>query len=107
MKQIDPLKQKLLEVLEIVENLKISKNTTEVASVKENPRDRIRCNKCDITFDSKKKAKKHNTETHPQLIKCKNCDKVFKKNCELELHIRSQHERVKELECDLCDKTFA
>ena len=105
-KQIDPLKQKLLDILKVVENLKKRNDITEVASDKENQQDRIRCNKCEITFASKKKAKKHNLETHPQQIKCKNCDKVFKKNCELELHVRSQHERVNEFKCDVCDKCF-
>ena len=28
------------------------------------------------------------------------------KNCELELHIRSKHEKVEEYECDLCEKRF-
>ena len=28
------------------------------------------------------------------------------KNCELELHIKNQHEKVKDYECDLCDKRF-
>ena len=75
-KQIDPLKQKLLDILKVVENLKKRNDITEVASDKESQQDRIICNKCEITFASKKKAKKHNLETHPQQIKCTNCDKV-------------------------------
>ena len=64
-KQIDPLKQKIIEILVMVENLKEKgKDRTEVGSGKENLQDRIRCNKCEITFDSKKKVNKHNLESH-------------------------------------------
>ena len=31
---------------------------------------------------------------------------VFKKNCDLEVHVRSQHERVPEFKCGLCGKLF-
>ena len=49
----------------MVENLKEKgKDRTEVGSGKENLQDRIRCNKCEITFDSKKKVNKHNLESH-------------------------------------------
>ena len=91
----------------MVENLKEKgKDRTEVGSGKENLQDRIRCNKCEITFDSKKKVNKHNLESHHLQIKCKMCHKVFKENRELEFHVKSQHQRVQEFKCDLCDKSF-
>ena len=65
------------------------------------------CTKCGIVFNSKNRLKKHNKiETHFKQIKCQNCDTNFMNNCELELHIRSQHDKAKDYESDLCDNRF-
>ena len=104
-KEIDPLKQKVLELLEMIKNLNIKENDTDINSVKEILQIANKCDICERAFTTKKKLKKHIQETHPTKIECQTCDKVFTKNCELELHIKNQHE-VKEYTCDSCDKTF-
>ena len=101
-KEIDPLKQKVSELLEMIKNLNIKENDTDINSVKEIVHIANKCDICERSFTTKKKLKKHIQETHPTKIECQTCDKVFTKNCELELHIKNQHE-VKEYTCDSCD----
>ena len=105
-KEIDPLKQKVLELLEMIKNLNIKENYEVRTFVKEIAQVAIKCKICERDFATKKILKKHNLEIHPTKIKCQDCDKVFMKNCELEVHIKNQHKKVKEYTCDLCDKTF-
>ena len=45
-------------------------------------------------------------DKHPSTIEFKNCDKVFTKNCDLEMHIKTQHKTLNEYKCDMCDKKF-
>ena len=105
-KEIDPLKQKVLELLEMIKNLNFKESDEERNSVEEIQQVAIKCNICERAFATKKKLKKHNQETHPSKIECQKCDKVFMKNCELEVHIKNQHTKVEEYTCDMCDKTF-
>ena len=101
-KEIKPLKQKVIELQKTVQNMNNSRNVTEeISDKKEN-----KCTMCGLDFNSKNRLKKHKIELHAKPIKCQNCDKMFMKNCELELHIRSKHEEVKDYKCDLCDKRF-
>ena len=65
------------------------------------------CTICDQTFSFKKMLKKHNQTYHTPWIKCKLCDKTFEKTCDLEFHIKVDHDSVETLQCDKCDKTFA
>ena len=37
---------------------------------------------------------------------CSLCDQKFGKNCELEKHMNTEHNALKEFECDICNKTF-
>ena len=39
-------------------------------------------------------------------FKCKDCDKSFSENCELEVHIKTKHPDKTEYGCDICDKKF-
>ena len=65
------------------------------------------CTICDQTFSFKKMLKKHNQTYHTPWIKCKLCDKTFEKTCDLESHIKVDHDSVETLQCEKCDKTFA
>ena len=105
-KEIDPLKQKVLELIEMIKNLNIKENNEERNSFQEIPQVVIKCKLCEIAFETKTKLKKHIKETHPSKIECQKCDKVFTKNCQLEVHIKNQHDIEKEYTCELCDKTF-
>ena len=84
-KEIDTLKQKVLELLEMIKNLNFKENDEERNSVEEIQQVAIKCNICERTFATKKKLKKHTQETHPSKIECQKCDKVFMKNCELHI----------------------
>ena len=104
-KEIEPLKLKVIQLQETVKNLKNNRNNKK--DNEETPAEKEKtCVKCEIVFDSKNKLNKHKIEAHSQQINCQYCDKVFKKNCDLEVHIKSQHETVKDYKCDLCDKSF-
>ena len=106
-KEIEPLKQRVFELLEIVNNLKIKENNmSERFQAKEILQEAINCNICGKKFATKKKLKIHMQEMHPQKIECKNCDKVFMKKCDLEVHIKSQHQKLNDYTCDMCDKKF-
>ena len=76
-KEIDLLKQKVLELLEIIKNLNIKENDTEINSLKEIPQVVIKCNIYARAFATKKKLKKHIQETHPLNIECQNCEKFL------------------------------
>ena len=107
-KEIEPLKKTVVDLVKIVENLKIDNNFIQVQgkSVRENLQEVTKCNECDKTFESKTKFKKHKLEIHQTKIKCNDCDKEFTKNCELEVHVINEHQSVQKFQCDLCDKTF-
>ena len=105
-KEIDLLKLQLVELEKIIKNLKINKDLTEEPPIRENLKEPIKCNRCEKSFNLKKKLKSHVLETHPRKIECKTCDKVFSQNCELEVHIKTQHQTITEYQCDLCDTKF-
>ena len=58
-----------------------------------------------------KLRKDHEKVTHEkgnvkkEVIKCKECDKNFERNCDFEKHIE-EHKLQKEFECDICGKDF-
>ena len=105
-KKIEPLEQRVFELLELVKNLKTKENKSEGSSAKEIQQETTNCNKCGKAFATKKKFKKHMQEMHPSKIECKICDKVFTKNCDLEVHIRNEHQTLNDFMCDMCDKRF-
>ena len=39
-------------------------------------------------------------------MQSKSCDKTFEKTCDLEFHVRENHDSVEMLQCEKCDKTF-
>ena len=70
-KEIEPLKQKVIELQQTVQNLNNCKIVIqETLDKKENM-----CTKCGIVFNSKNRSKKHNKiKTYFKQIKCQNCD---------------------------------
>ena len=66
----------------------------------------FKCKKCDKSSESARSLKKHVVETHSKEIKCKVCDKKFTKNCDLEVHLNSEHQEAKIYGCDKCEMTF-
>jgi hypothetical protein len=73
------------------------------------PRDqRLECDKCDYFCIRKYDMRKHMIGKHKELCqakKCNVCDKTFLENCDLETHIKDNHE-AKTFKCDECGKTF-
>ena len=51
------------------------------------------------------KEKENEVPGKKEVIECKECDKSFKRNCDLERHIE-EHELQKEFKCDICGKEF-
>ena len=45
-------------------------------------------------------------ENHSQRSKCKICEEIFDKNCELEVHIKESHPEKEHFDCDQCDSKF-
>jgi hypothetical protein len=102
-------KRELVDVKEELKNvkdeIKKEKETTEDPKVYLG--DKFTCKICDLNFSLKKTLKKHNQTYHTPWIKCKSCDNTFEKTCDLEFHIKVNHDSVETIQCDKCDKTFA
>ena len=77
------------------------KEIKELKFINNNKKD-VPASKCSST----KSFELHNSENHVQRVKCKICDDIFDKNCELEMHIKTQHDSVEKFECDQCGKRF-
>ena len=69
----------------------------------------LKCSQCATEFENKNQLKKHYKFSHLcEEIKekdCKYCDKKFRENFELEVHLKSYSE-TESYTCDRCDKTF-
>lgn len=85
-KQIEPLKQKVLELMKVIEHLKMQRKVGGENSTKENQQLVFKCNTCEFFFETNKKLKKHYDQMHPTRIECKKCDEEFMKNSDLEMH---------------------
>ena len=55
----------------------------------------LKCQKCEKTFDWKKRLKKHFKEVHPVKVECAVCNESFIRNCDLEVHIEVYHKDPK------------
>ena len=69
---------------------------------------------CDETNCGKKFVKAFDLKRHRQMVhmneefKCSNngCDKIFKRKCTRDRHVRNTHEKRGRVKCEECDKTF-
>ena len=100
-------RKELVDVKEELKNVKdeIKKETTEDTQV--NSGHKFISTIFDQNFSLKKMLKKHNQTYNTPWIKCKLWDKTFEKTCDLESHIKVDHDSVETLQCEKCDKTFA
>ena len=107
-KEIPYLKQTIIELLAIVENLKsqeVDVVTKSKPSLEPSSNDTFECRKCNYTSSSKKSLQKHVNEQHPRRIECDSCDQTFGNNHELETHVE-EHKAQKNFKCEVCDKGF-
>ena len=65
------------------------------------------CDQCDATYPVRKSLVNHKRLKHSdaKLFACSQCIYTTTKKANLEQHIRSLHEKVKET-CEVCRKTF-
>ena len=82
--QLKVLEHKV-ETLQKTKDLPNSKNCNNEETTIERPT----CRKCDDTFPSMKSLKRHVSSNHAPRIECKDCDKIFSKNYDLEVHIKN------------------
>ena len=97
-KELPALRKKISELQELVQKLLKKGDSDEVKS--------HNCPKCEETFACRKSLKKHLADKHAFMIKCKLCDESFSKNCELEIHIKHEHESPVVSPCYACYKKF-
>ena len=60
----------------------------------------------DETKPKKPKIKREPGIMGPQHFVCMHCGKKFDRNWNLSVHIKSVHEKIKDIKCDFCDKMF-
>ena len=72
---------------------KIDQMKKEIETVVKNKNER------DITRDRSRKPPS-------STLNCNLCERTFQKNCDLETHIKDNHEKYDEFSCDQCDKIF-
>ena len=67
----------------------------------------FKCNECKIVVKNKRDLKAHIKVFHQNTkeIICKDCNKTFKQNWELELHSK-EHNKENQFKCTVCDKSF-
>ena len=90
-KYLSELQKELKDAKEEINELKVINNHKKD--------DTSNCN-------SRKSLESHNSEHNMQKVKCKICDDIFDKNCELEPHIKTHHDSAEKFECDQCGKRF-
>ena len=61
---------------------------------------KFNCKTCGESFEIKKKLRVHMLEKHPPTVKCNDCQEVFHKSCDLEVHIKAYHTSAKKYECE-------
>ena len=55
---------------------------------------KFNCKTCGESFEIKKKLRVHLLEKHTQKLKCKDCQEILNKSCDIELHIQACHKSV-------------
>lgn len=70
----------------------------------------LQCLTCNIPYANESDLKVHIRKNHPeeklQSIKCLECGKIFKKNCELRKHQKIHNQNFRPHSCKICEKTF-
>ena len=74
-----------------------SENDSKVDSKNE-----VKCETCEKMCPSKKV---HMRESHPKILHCTICLKMFEQSSDLELHLKANHSSP-EFMCGQCDKSF-
>ena len=66
------------------------------------------CDECSESYSLRKNLLRHKRHKHgnPQVFTCKHCVYKTMKKENLEQHVRSQHEKIKEI-CETCGKRFS
>ena len=66
------------------------------------------CDQCDASYPVRKSLSNHKRLKHgnPNQFNCEHCVYATTKKGNLEQHVRSQHEKVKEI-CETCGKSFS
>ncbi|CAH8570052.1 unnamed protein product [Dicrocoelium dendriticum] len=68
----------------------------------------IDLDRCDLSGFTGVSGDQHtNPDSGFRVLTCAFCNKVFTKNCNLNLHIRAVHKGVKPFECTMCYKGFS
>ena len=63
------------------------------------------CDICNKTFSSKSNLNSHISSVHNNIREylCKTCDKTFSRHSKLKRHIKSVHDQIKDFLCPLCE----
>jgi hypothetical protein len=63
------------------------------------------CDKCDKVLSTKKNLKVHIKSVHDKIkdVKCDKCDYVCSTNGSLKIHIKQMHDKIRDFKCDKCD----
>ena len=69
---------------------------------------RYKCNPCEKSYKSNSMLQMHVRANHSSIkeLKCNLCTKKFSENHRLKLHISVVHKGVKKYQCDSCEKSF-
>lgn len=67
----------------------------------------FQCDKCQYNTPVNKCLKRHIKTVHEKIknIKCDKCDYICSSNCNLKQHIKYIHDKIKNFKCDKCDYT--
>jgi len=68
------------------------------------------CNSCDKKFPTKHEAKGHWLFRHgngEKKFSCGSCDKKFFQRCDLNMHMKGVHLKIKDFHCSFCDLSFS
>jgi len=74
--------------------------------------DKVYCKRCKYPCKDLRTHKcigrnKHFSKKKEQIFTCTQCQKTFKRNINLQSHIKSQHENSLDFDCTICGKKFA
>ena len=86
-----------------------SNKQKKVIKMNDDKNTQIKCKECEFSCQQTNILKTHMKEDHnvqPLEQKCSICDKTFKENVDLELHLKNEHFGAETFSCNLCDQKF-